>query len=148
MKSIIYIVEKKEMKTHAYYLELVSTFTNIGQAIDAAIRESRLERKAIYMQMKINEGNWSRMESGKANFPAHRIDEFCAIVKNPILLYHINYQSGYEPRILPKNIDAKLKEKDIKIEKLEEKVAYLEGLVRQSVASSHDINPRFKKEAN
>lgn len=129
MKTLIYIVEKSKMKTHSYYLELASSLKTLSQALNAAIKEGGLEEKAVYIQMKIDSGNWARMVNGKANFPAHRIKEFCEIVSNPILIYFINYQNGYEPRILPKNLDEKLKEKDRKIEEQDKKIAYLEELL-------------------
>jgi hypothetical protein len=109
-------------------IELVQTVKTFGEVIRAAIRHWGGSEKQVYLELGIDGGNWTRMLTGKANFPPEMISKFCDIVQNDLVLHWLAYQRGFELRIIPKELEERLAQKDAELEELKKKFTYLESL--------------------
>jgi len=144
-KIVIFIGEKYMIDSHL--IDLAKEIKNVPECIRAAIVLAKKTEKYVYLQMRIDSGNWAKMMAGKANFSADRIKEFCNIIGNDLLLIFLTYQSGYEIRILPKTLEEKIAEKDKKIEKLIRELETLKEIFKESLVKTHSDTEiqKFKK---
>lgn len=106
-------------------MQLAKEIKTFAGCVQTCIDISKKENKKIYLSMGIDSGNWARMISGKANFPAGRVNEFCDMVGHDLLLYWLCLEGGYEPRVLPKFLEDQIEEKNEIIKEQEERIASL-----------------------
>lgn len=64
-------------------------------AWNLSIAESGLDDKLIYLDLGIDAAQFSRMRTGKANYPINRLSQFMDVVGNEILLRYLAWERGY-----------------------------------------------------
>lgn len=75
-------------------IEMIRATTSPGSAIELARRAAGLDKKEVYLALKIDPGTWSKIEDSAASLPTNKIREFCDEVGNRIYVEWINYQVG------------------------------------------------------
>lgn len=75
-------------------IEMVRATSSPGSAIELARRAAGLDKKEVYLALKIDPGTWSKIEDSAASLPTNKIREFCDEVGNRIYVEWINYQVG------------------------------------------------------
>jgi len=113
-------------------IELVKVLDSFHDCLRAAIREAatlKIQEKQFYLELGIDQGNWSRMITGKANFPPELIPKFCQIAQNNLLIHWLAYQRGFELRIIPKELEERLSEKEAQLEEKDREITYLKSLI-------------------
>lgn len=89
----------------------------MGDAIKLAIQVSGLTDKAIYMDLGIDPGQWSRILSGNAHFPHNKLTQFCDVVGNDVILDWFALQRGKETKMLETTAERRIHELEAELEK-------------------------------
>lgn len=74
--------------------EVIFAQPTMTAAIRLAANVSGLEEKEIYVPLKIDASHWTRILNGQAHFPTDKLDEFCNIAGNEIVLVWWAHRRG------------------------------------------------------
>lgn len=88
-------------------------------AINLCISAAGKEPKAAYLELGIDKGHWSRMQSAQAGFPAEKLDQLMDAMGNDIPLQWLAYQRGKGLHLLESEQQRQLRERDERIRLLE-----------------------------
>lgn len=99
-------------------------------AINLCVELSGLDDKEIYLELKIDPGQWSRMRHGDAHFPPNKLQSLMAVCGNRVPLIWLARSYGYELVQIESETQRQLRiEREARIE-AERKLAYAESLLK------------------
>jgi hypothetical protein len=75
------------------------------RALATATLASGLDDKEIYDPLGIDHAQWSRITTGKANFPMSKYEQFAQLVGNDVLLKWIAHRRGYELKPIASDLE-------------------------------------------
>jgi len=99
-------------------------------AINLCIELSGLDDKEIYLELKIDAAQWSRIRKGEAHFPPNKLQSLMTVCGNQVPLIWLARQYGYELVQIESETQRLLRiEHDARVE-AEKKLAYAESLLK------------------
>lgn len=66
--------------------EVVFAQRNFSGAISLAVAASGLDDKEVYIPLGIDPSHWTKIKKGEAHFPVDKLNDFCDLVGNEIVL--------------------------------------------------------------
>lgn len=116
-------------------IEMIRATTSPGGAIELARKAAGLDKKEVYMALKIDPGTWSKIEDSAASLPAKQIREFCEEVGNRIYVEWINFQVGCTAVMIKSEAERQIDELKARLLERDLEVAVLMKTIRTGVAS-------------
>jgi hypothetical protein len=110
--------------------DVVRSCKDMLAAFNLAVNVSGLDEKEIYIDLKIDPSHWSRMRKGESHFPLNKIEEFCDIVGNEILLDYFAWKRGKGLHLLKSEAERQLEAERTAREKAEEENRLLRDLIQ------------------
>lgn len=114
--------------------DFVSKCKEAHSAFWMALKVSGLDEKEVYMHpsIDIDAGTFSKICSGKANFPADKIRAFCDLVGNTIYPEWIAHQVGCTLVMIRSEAERRAEAAEAALAKEREKVEMLRDLLRRN----------------
>jgi len=110
--------------------EVIFAQASMTAAIRLAANVSGLEEKEIYLPLKIDASHWTRILNGQAHFPTDKLDQFCDIVGNEIVLAWWAHRRGKGLHILETKVRRMLRVQEEENERLARENTLLRQLVQ------------------
>ena len=82
--------------------------------------------KAVCADLGIDKAQWSRIKARQMHFPHDKLEAFCDVVGNDIVLEWFAYRRGRGTHLLPTHHQRAMRERDAEIEQLRTKLAHFE----------------------
>lgn len=111
--------------------EVITAQRSMIQAVMTCISVSGRDAKAIYIDLEIDKGHWSRIMDGKAHFPIDKLERLMDLCGNDIPLQWLAWRRGKGLHPLESEQQRLMREKDERIAELEKKNEWLAELVRK-----------------
>lgn len=108
------------MTDEEFMTQLINELPSMTEALRCCVRHSGLTDKQIYLEMKIDGGNWSRMMSGQANFPHDRLIDFMKICRNEIPLQWLARKCGFDLQLTKSSYEELLAAAKLENERLQQ----------------------------
>lgn len=105
---------------------LLERIPNFHQALMECHRYAPVADKVVPMELGIDKGQWSRIESGAAHFPPSRIEEFMDRCGNEIPLQWLARRRGYGLVRLQSEVERENEFLREQLRRQEEKLAHFE----------------------
>lgn len=109
---------------------VITNIQTMTKAISMCIDASGREEKAVYMDLGIDKGNWSRMMSGQAHFPHEKLEALMDLCGNDIPLQWLAWRRGKGLHLLESESQRIMRELREQVRKAEEKNAILMEAIR------------------
>lgn len=116
-------------------IEMIRAKRTAAAAFTLACDASGLDDKEIYLALDIDAGYFSNIKKGKATLQADKVQSFCAIVGNNILIEWMAYQVGCQLVRIESETERLLREAHDQIEMLRHDKRVLTEALRGSVAA-------------
>lgn len=84
-------------------------------AIKLAVQVSGLDEKQIYMALGLDKATWSKIMSGRFNFPTNKEEQFYDVVGNEIPLIWLAFRRGKGLHDLEDAKDARIRELETRV---------------------------------
>jgi len=111
-------------------LEIVMRCKDLLGAMNLCVEVSGLDDKEVYMSLGIEAAQWSRIRSGGAHFSPSKLPALMDICANEVPLIWLARKRGYALVQIETETQRLLRESRSREEKLAEKLAYAESLLR------------------
>lgn len=110
---------------------IVQRQKTLFDAIMLCLTVSGKDRKAVYFDLAIDKGHWSRILDGKAHFPIDKLERLMDLCGNDIPLQWLAWRrcKGLHP--LESENQRIMRDKDARIAELEQKLEWTRELVRR-----------------
>lgn len=116
-------------------IEMIRAQTSPGAAIELARKAAGLEKKEVFLPLRIDPGTWSKIEDSAASLPAKQIREFCEEVGNRIYVEWINYQVGCTAVMIKSEAERVIDDLKARLDEKDRECAVLLKAIRTGVAS-------------
>ena len=110
--------------------EVIFAQPSMTAAIRLAANVSGFEEKEIYLPLKIDASHWTRILNGQAHFPTDKLDQFCNIVGNEIVLAWWAHRRGQGLHMLETEAQRQLRIQQEENERLARENTLLRQLVQ------------------
>lgn len=87
--------------------------------------------KAVYMELGIDKGHWTRIMKGEAHFPQEKYEALMDLCGNEVPLIWLADRRGYELNPLQSKLEKELAEERAEREALETKLETFKEIVRE-----------------
>lgn len=114
-------------------IQLAKSIKTVSQALKTAMMLGDVTAETMHILIEIDKGNFSRILSGQSNLPIEKIAKFCEIVGNDLLIHWIAYQQGFELRVIPKTLEAKIAEQEKEIDSLKMQLENITNFVKKTM---------------
>lgn len=111
--------------------EVVTAQRSMLAAVLTCISVSGRDTKAIYLDLEIDKGHWSRIMDGKAHFPIDKLEQLMDLCGNDIPLQWLAWRRGKGLHLLESEQQRLMRQKDEEIAELRKKNEWLTDLVRK-----------------
>lgn len=98
-------------------------------AINLCISAAGREPKAAYMELEIDKGHWSRIQSGQNSFPTDKLLQLMDAMGNDIPLQWLAYRRGKGLHLLESEQQRLMREKDEEIAQLRQRLEWQKDLI-------------------
>lgn len=115
-------------------IEMVRATSSPGSAIELARRAAGLDKKEVYLALKIDPGTWSKIEDSAASLPTNKIREFCDEVGNRIYVEWINFQVGCTAVMIKSEAERVIDDLQARLKLSEQENAVLMKAIRAGAA--------------
>ena len=109
---------------------VIQRMPTVDEAVDLCIRVSHRNPKEIYIELEIDKGHWSHMQSGQANFPLSKLEDLMDICGNDIPLQWLAWRRGKGLHLLESEQQRLMRQKDEEIAELSKQLEWTKQLVR------------------
>jgi hypothetical protein len=116
-------------------IEMVRSKKTAAAAFTLACDVSGLEDKEIYLALGLDAGYFSNIKKGKATLQADKLQPFCAVIGNNILVEWMAYQVGCQLVQIESEVERQLRVARETIEMLQHDKRVLTEALRGSVAA-------------
>ncbi|MBU0917858.1 MAG: transcriptional regulator [Gammaproteobacteria bacterium] len=113
---------------------MVRATSSPGSAIELARRAAGLDKKEVYLALKIDPGTWSKIEDSAASLPTNKIREFCDEVGNRIYVEWINFQVGCTAVMIKSEAERVIDDLQARLKLSEQENAVLMKAIRAGAA--------------
>jgi hypothetical protein len=111
--------------------EVITAQRTMLNAVMTRISVSGRDAKAIYIDLEIDKGHWSRIMDAKAHFPIDKLERLMDLCGNDIPLQWLAWRRGKGLHLLESEQQRLIRQKDDQIAHLNQKVEWLTELVRK-----------------
>lgn len=111
--------------------EVITAQRTMLNAVMTCISVSGRDAKAIYIDLEIDKGHWSRIMDAKAHFPIDKLERLMDLCGNDIPLQWMAWRRGKGLHLLESEQQRLIRQKDDQIAHLNQKVEWLTELVRK-----------------
>jgi hypothetical protein len=120
----------RKPKADPVSMEVILAKRTFSEAIRLAVNVCGLEKKEIYIPLKIDAGHWTRIMDGDGHFPVDKLNLFCDLVQNEIVLTWWAHSRGKGLHMLETEAERLLRESEESRAKVEHENRLLRELLQ------------------